>query len=110
MLERRRRAKGYVIVDNGDGEGEGEELVGGGVRDEADLELGVVGRQESGVVDSVVAPRVTTLDEEVDNWDEHGVDNWDDEENTGDSGDGEGPKTPSASSAGDVEGEVKNAD
>jgi len=91
---------------------DGEEGMGRG-GDGADLELGDLGRQESGVVAESVAPPTIitpTLDEEVDNWDEHGVDNWDDEENTGGSADGEGQKTPSASSAGDLEGEVKKVD
>lgn len=87
MLERKRAAKQYMVVP-------GEE--------EADLELGEgVGAQESGVVG--VAP-ATSLEAEVDNWDENAEDTWDDEGQAGtDSLEGEGPKTPSASSAGETE-------
>jgi VanZ family protein len=87
MLERKRAAKQYTVVP-------GEE--------EADLELGEgVGEQESGVVAS--GP-VASLEEEVDNWDENAEDTWDDEGQAGtDSLEGEGPKTPSASSAGELE-------
>ena len=93
MLERKRLAKNYQIVP-------GDE--------ESDLELGEgVGAQESGMTSA--APAASTLDEEVDNWDENLEDAWDEEEHaTGtDSAEGEGPKTPSASSAGDAEVELK---
>jgi len=92
MLERKRLAKSYQVVP-------GEE----------DLELGEgVGAQESGTtIADLPAPQ--TLDEEVDNWDENVEDAWDEEEHaTGtESVEGDGPKTPSASSAGDVEAEPK---
>lgn len=86
MLERKRAAKQYMVVP-------GEE--------EADLELGEgVGAQESGIVGSAPA----SLEAEVDNWDENAEDTWDDEGQAGtDSLEGEGPKTPSASSAGETE-------
>lgn len=90
MLERKRLAKTYHVVP-------GDE--------DQDLELGEgVGAQESGVT---AASR--TLDEEVDNWDENGEDAWDEDENTGgmNNSNGEGLKTPSASSAGEVEGDSK---
>jgi len=93
MLERKRLAKNYQVVP-------GDE--------EADLELGEgVGVQESGT--TTVAPAPPTLDDEVDNWDENAEDAWDEEEHaTGtDSAEGDGLKTPSASSAGDVEAELK---
>lgn len=93
MLERKRLAKHYQVVP-------GEE--------EADLELGEgVGAQESGTT-SAAAP-TPTLDEEVDNWDENIEDAWDEEEHAAgtDSVEGEGLKTPSASSAGDIEAEMK---
>jgi hypothetical protein len=93
MLERKRLAKHYQAVP-------GDE--------EADLELGEgVGAQESGTT-SAAAPALT-LDEEVDNWDENIEDAWDEEEHaTGtSSGEGDGPKTPSASSAGDLDPELK---
>ncbi|KAH8593787.1 hypothetical protein B0O99DRAFT_574456 [Bisporella sp. PMI_857] len=85
MLERKRLAKHYQAVP-------GDE--------EQDLELGEgVGAQESGTVPTAAR----TLDEEVDNWDENLEDAWDEEEHGTDS---VGGKTPSASSAGDTEGET----
>ena len=93
MLERKRLAKNYQVVP-------GDE--------EADLELGEgMGAQESGT--TTVAPAAPTLDDEVDNWDENAEDAWDEEEHaTGtDSAEGDGLKTPSASSAGEVEAELK---
>jgi hypothetical protein len=87
MLERKRAAKQYLAVP-GD--------------DEADLELGEgLGAQESGT--SASAP-TRSLEEEVDTWDENLEDNWNEDEPAGtDSPEGKGPKTPSASSAEDVE-------
>lgn len=76
--------------------------------EDADLELGEgVGAQESGTTVADL-PEPQTLDEELDNWDENVEDTWDEEEHaTGtDSVEGDGPKTPSASSAG--EGEVES--
>jgi hypothetical protein len=93
MLERKRLAKSYQVVPG----------------DEADLELGEgVGAQESGTTIADL-PVPQSLDEEVDNWDENVEDAWDEEEHaTGtESVEGDGPKTPSASSAGDVEAEPK---
>jgi hypothetical protein len=90
MLERKRLAKTYHAVP-------GDE--------DAELELGEgVGLQESGVT---AATR--TLDEEVDNWDENVEDAWDEDEHAGgaDSAEGEGLETPSASSAGEAEGDSK---
>ena len=72
------------------------------------MELGEgVGAQESGTASSV--PTAATLDEEVDNWDENAEDAWDEEEHpTGtDSVEGDGPKTSSASSAGEDIAEAK---
>ena len=90
MLERKRLAKHYTTVP-------GDE--------ELDVELGEgVGAQEPGT--TAVAPG-PTLDEEVDNWDENAEDAWDEEEHGTGTSEGDGPKTPSASSAGDVEGETK---
>jgi hypothetical protein len=89
MLERKRLAKNYQAV-SGDGE---------------DLELGEgVGAQETGVTSG---ERAQTVEEEVDNWDENAVDAWDEEEHATGTDEGGGPKTPSASSAGDVDGERK---
>jgi len=94
MLERKRLAKQYQVV-HGD--------------EENDLELGEgVGAQESGTV--VATPVAPSLDEEVENWDENLEDGWEEDEHTADSAEGEGLKTPSASSAGDVEGEHKRSD
>jgi VanZ family protein len=68
MLERKRQRKGYGAVP-------GEE----GADD--DLELGEAAvPQESGVASAGDAPdaqRASTLEEEVDNWDENAVDAWD---------------------------------
>lgn len=92
MLERKRLAKNYQIVP-GD--------------DERDLELGEgvgVGAQESGTT----AP--TTLENEVDNWDENVEDAWDEDEHNTGTDEGDGPKTPSASSAGEAEEMKKRAD
>lgn len=74
MLERKRLRKTYTAVPGV--EGEDDDVVG-------DIELGegVVGAQESGVVDgegpSGKHERVMTLEEEVDNWDENAPDDWD---------------------------------
>lgn len=94
MLERKRLAKTYQAVP-------GDE--------DADLELGEgVGAQESGTTIAAL-PVPQTLDEEIDNWDENVEDAWDDDEHaTGtESVEGDGPKTPSASSAGEVETESR---
>jgi len=94
MLERKRLAKTYHVVP-GD--------------DELDLELGEgIGPQESSVT-STAAAAERTLEQEVDNWDENIEDAWDEDEhaNGTDSAEGEGLKTPSASSTGEVEGETK---
>ncbi|TVY41886.1 Uncharacterized protein LOCC1_G005119 [Lachnellula occidentalis] len=90
MLERKKRNKqSYQAVD-------GEE--------EEDVELGEgVGPQESGEVGGV--PQ--SLDDAVDNWDENGVDDWDADDHTDE---GEGPKTPSASSGGEEADAKKRAD
>lgn len=77
MLERKRQRKTYTAVP-----GEGEE-VDGEVFEGGDIELGegVLGAQESGVVDGVSGGGATrknmTLEEEVDNWDENAPDDWD---------------------------------
>jgi hypothetical protein len=88
MLERKRLAKTYQIVP-------GDE----------DVELGEgIGAQESGTVGAG-----RSLDQEVDNWDENVADNWDEDEPTG-TDEGDGPKTPSASSAGEADEPKKRAD
>ncbi|RDW67991.1 hypothetical protein BP5796_07232 [Coleophoma crateriformis] len=90
MLERKRLAKTYQVVPD----------------EEQDLELGEgVGAQESGI--ARVEPRAETLDEEVDNWDENAEDGWEEEDHGLESNDGEGLKTPSASSAGEIEPDAK---
>ena len=61
MLERKRQRKTYNAVPG---------------EDDEDVELGE--GHETGVIDT--APRGRTLEEEVDNWDEHAVDDWDDGE------------------------------
>lgn len=96
MLDRKRQAKRYDIVP-------GEDL-------DQDLELGEgVGAQESGTVN--VAPVTSrSVEEEVDNWDENIEDAWDEDEHNTGTDEGEGLKTPSASSAGEVEDHKKRAD
>ncbi len=99
MLERRRLSK-YHIVPGSDDAGQ-------------DVELGDAGgsRQESGVAGSLGK----SLEEEVDNWDEHADDPWDEDvvpegEGRGiESVGGEGGLTTSGGTAGDegVEGRVK---
>lgn len=87
MLERKRAARQYVAVP-------GEE--------DADVELGegVVAEQP----ENPIVPGHISLEEEVDTWDENAEDNWDDDGRAGtESLEGEGPKTPSASSAGETE-------
>jgi hypothetical protein len=96
MLERKRLAKNYTAVPG----------------DEHDVELGDagLGAQESGVVHHETAPAAVSLEHEVDNWDENVEDAWDEEEPVTSSNgtEGEGPKTPSASSAGEADiGEAK---
>ncbi|KAI0165123.1 hypothetical protein GGR52DRAFT_95202 [Hypoxylon sp. FL1284] len=72
MLERRRVRRQYNAVPG---------------EDEEDLELGEssAGPQEEGVM-STAGERDTTLEEEVDNWDENAVDAWDEDEGDGDIG------------------------
>ncbi|SMR60446.1 unnamed protein product [Zymoseptoria tritici ST99CH_1E4] len=74
MLERKRKNKHYDIVP-------GEELGGEDHAAERDVELGVVGDQETGVVhgDSQAgAGAGKTVTEELDNWDENAED-WDED-------------------------------
>jgi hypothetical protein len=94
MLERKRLAKNYQVVPG---------------EDDADLELGEgvgIGAQESGTTTVGVPATQPTLDQEVDNWDENIEDGWEEDEHL-DSAEGEGLKTPSASSAGGDLGESK---
>ncbi|ROW07217.1 hypothetical protein VMCG_03884 [Cytospora schulzeri] len=87
MLERKRMQKTYTAVPDGEFDEEG------------DIELGegVVGAQESGIVDaspgadgetSASSSKTLTLEEEVDNWDENAPDDW----GGVDDADGEEPK------------------
>jgi hypothetical protein len=88
MLERKRLRK-YTAVPTGEG-ADGDVVAGEG---EGDLELGEgpgirrPEEHEEGVVSSSAAggQRATTLEEEVDNWDENAVDAWD-EDDAGDVG------------------------
>jgi hypothetical protein len=90
MLERKRLAKNYHAVP-GDGD--------------LDLELGEgIGPQESGTTGG--AP-TRTVEDELDNWDENAEDGWDEDEHTAGTDEGESLKTPSASSAGDADGDKK---
>ncbi|KAG5985164.1 hypothetical protein E4U55_000800 [Claviceps digitariae] len=64
MLERKRNKKAYTAVPGGD---------------EEDVELGSA--QETGITVADVDPlQARSLEEEVDNWDENAVDDWDNEE------------------------------
>ncbi|KAI1483679.1 hypothetical protein K445DRAFT_319764 [Daldinia sp. EC12] len=79
MLERKRSRRQYNAVP-------GEEPT--------DLELGEsVEAQEEGVMSAAGNERVSTLEDEVDNWDENAVDAWDEDEEEGDIGVSNG-KTP----------------
>ncbi|EKD15005.1 uncharacterized protein L3040_003797 [Drepanopeziza brunnea f. sp. 'multigermtubi'] len=102
MLERKRLKRGYGLA----------------AAEEQDLELGegvglgvAFGEQSSGVVVREGAAGVAgakTLDQEVENWDENLETAWDDDEHAAESADGDGGmRTPSASSAGDGEGDGK---
>lgn len=76
MLERKRQRKTYTAVPGAeDGEDDGEDL------GQEDIELGegVVGTQESGVMEAGAdtARSKMTLEEEVDSWDENAPDDWD---------------------------------
>lgn len=91
MLERRRLSK-YHIVPGSDDLGQ-------------DVELGEAGGSRQDLEVTGLAGR--SLEEQVDNWDEHADDPWDEdvvpeEEGGGiESGSGEGRLTPSSGSAGD---------
>ncbi|CAG8972630.1 hypothetical protein HYALB_00005399 [Hymenoscyphus albidus] len=99
MLDRKRLRKTYQVVP-------GDE--------ERDLELGEglgVGAQESGTTAGGGGASVTgSLEREVENWDENAVDNWEEEDQHTGTDEGDGPKTPSASSAGEAEEAKKRGD
>ncbi|XXH01999.1 hypothetical protein Hte_008363 [Hypoxylon texense] len=79
MLERKRLRRQYNAVPG---------------EDDGDLELGEgVGAQEEGVMSAAGNERSTTLEEEVDNWDENAVDAWDEDEGDGDIGASNGKAT-----------------
>ncbi|CAK7233192.1 hypothetical protein SBRCBS47491_008525 [Sporothrix bragantina] len=107
MLERKRHRK-YAAVPGEEGHDEEEGLGGTSV---VDIELGEGAGSHSTVLHdggesstpapaakaaaaasatSTTAERGTTLEEEVDNWDENAEDNWD-EDDTGDIGEGSAP-------------------
>ncbi|KAI5920518.1 VanZ domain protein [Camillea tinctor] len=67
MLERKRQRRQYNAVPG---------------EDDADLELGenVGAGQEEGVMSAAGNERNTTLEQEVDNWDENAVDAWDEDD------------------------------
>ncbi|KAH8193598.1 hypothetical protein TruAng_012235 [Truncatella angustata] len=77
MLERRRKGRRYDAVPG---------------EDEDDLELGegsVIpedAEREEGVMSAAGNERATTLEDEVDNWDENAVDAWDEGDDDGDIG------------------------
>ena len=74
MLDRRRQRKAYNAVP-GD--------------DQGDVELGE--GHETGIMDS--SSRSRTLEEEVDNWDENAVDQWDDDDEVNQPSNGKAPET-----------------
>jgi hypothetical protein len=84
MLERRRLAKQYQPTP-------------GAESNDPELGEGVIA-EESGMLASTPLP---SLEAEVDNWNENAEDAWDEEPVGTDSAEGEEPKTPSASSAGE---------
>lgn len=73
MLDRRRLARGarYTAVPGDDDLGEDLELGEG-------IGAGSVGQEEG--VAAAAAPRAPTLEDEVDNWDENALDDWDEDE------------------------------
>ncbi|SPO04471.1 related to VanZ domain protein [Cephalotrichum gorgonifer] len=91
MLERRRMRRNYDAVPGGE---------------EGDLELG--NGQESGVVEGGAGP--TTLEEEVDNWDENAMDDWDDGEEDADATLKDGPSKDGPSKDAPVKETGKGAD
>ncbi|KAK6078432.1 VanZ like family protein [Seiridium cupressi] len=80
MLERRRRGRRYDAVP-----GEDEEDLELG---EAEPGAGVIAEDghEEGIMSAAGNERTTTLEQEVDNWDENAVDAWDEEDGDGDIG------------------------
>lgn len=91
MLERRRLRK-YTAVPGADGGAEGEEDLElgegpgiSGARSEGGHEEGVMNSGSGEGRGSSGGQRATTLEEEVDNWDENAVDAWD-EDDMGDVG------------------------
>lgn len=82
MLERRRKHKTYNVVPG---------------QDEGDVELG--GGHETGVVDG--PSREMTLEEEVDTWDEHAPDDWDEADAAQPSGSAAGASEPETVDLGD---------
>lgn len=86
MLERKRASKHYNLVP-------GEE---GALDEDVDLELGERSGQESGIVggqESGILPATTTLEQEVDNWDENAKD-WDEDGDEPTTTEGDEPITP----------------
>lgn len=88
MLERKRASKHYNLVP---GEGDDE---GGAEEGDIDLELG----ERSGILDegqeSGILPAITTtLEQEVDNWDENAED-WDEDGDEPTTTEGDEPITP----------------
>lgn len=94
MLERRRLRRYRAVSTAGNGDRDRDGVVVGAA--EGDLELGegpgivgAAGGHEEGVTAvGTTGPgdgqRTTTLEEEVDNWDENAVDAWDDGDDSGD--------------------------
>jgi VanZ family protein len=100
MLDRKRQARAYHVVPNGDIDGEHDH----------DVELGEgmgLGAQEEGIVHTDVAPAAVSLEEELDNWDENAEDDdWDaDEQTATNKADGDGKKTTATTSGGEGDAE-----
>ncbi|KAI0475586.1 hypothetical protein GGR56DRAFT_675701 [Xylariaceae sp. FL0804] len=95
MLDRKRQRRRYDAVPG---------------EDTDDLELGEgVDRQEEGVTSAPQDERTTTLEQEVDNWDENGMDeDWDDGNAAGDVAGSKGKETERP--GGDAGADKKRAD
>ncbi|EGY17139.1 uncharacterized protein VDAG_00821 [Verticillium dahliae VdLs.17] len=77
------------------------------VDDGEDLEMGVGGLQEDGVVDAAGA---RSLEDEVDNWDENAVDEWDEDLGREDVAVGRGKEAAAAGDLGDIGDSKKRSD
>ncbi|CRG85922.1 hypothetical protein PISL3812_02925 [Talaromyces islandicus] len=74
MMERRRKARFGALAEGGGGVGNEDDDIELGLNDRSNNNNNGLGPQETGV---------TSLEREVDNWDENAVDNWDTEDGPG---------------------------